>query len=131
MDAATTTDALANAYVALCRQGRFEEAIDRFFAADHVRIESVDMAGPPTAIRGLDAVKENMQASGDDEVHGADIDGPYVKQDRFAVRFAIDTTFRRTGVRATITKLDLYTVEDGKIVRDEVFYNTPPRPSPE
>lgn len=130
MTEASTTNAVANEYVALCRQGKFEEAIQRFFSADHVRIESVDMAGPPVEIRGIDAVMENMWASNDDsEIHGAVIDGPYVGKSRFAVRFAIDTTFTATGERTTITKMDLYSVEDGKIVRDEVFYNTPPRPS--
>lgn len=48
---------------------------------------------------------------------------------RFAVGFAIDTTFKQTGERTTITKLDLYTVRDGKVVRDEVCYDTPPGPS--
>ena len=130
MNTVTTTNAVANEYISLCRQGKFEEAIERFFAADHVRVESRDMAGPPVAIRGIDAVKANMQASNDDnEIHGAEIDGPFVMQNRFAVRFAIDTTFKLTGERTTITKLDLYTLEDGKIVRDEVYYNTPPGPS--
>lgn len=130
MNTAITTDAVANEYAALCRQGKFEEAIERFFAVDHVRVESLDMAGPPVAMRGMDAVKANMQASNDDsEIHGAEIDGPFAGGNRFAVRFAIDTTFKSTGERKTITKLDLYTVEGGKIVRDEVYYHTPPGPS--
>ena len=123
-----TTNAIAAEYVSLCRQGRFEAAIDRYFAADHVRVESPDMAQPPVVIRGLDAVKANMQSSDDGiEIHGAEIDGPFVGADRFAVRFGIDTTSTATGERTTITKLDLYTVERGKIVRDEVYYHTPPR----
>lgn len=130
MNTGTMTDAVANEYVSLCRQGKFEEAIERFFAANHVRLESLDMAGPPIEIRGIDAVKANMQAPSDEsEIHGVEIDGPFVRQDRFVVRFAIDTTFKQTGQRTTITKMDLYTVEGGKIVRDEVYYNTPPGPA--
>jgi len=130
MNKAITTDAMANAYVSLCRQGKFEEAIDRFFSTDHVRIESVNMIDPPAEIRGIDAVKGNAWASnGNTEIHGADIDGPYMGENRFAVRFAIDTTFKPTGERTTITKMDLYTVEGGRIVRDEVYYHTPPSPS--
>ena len=103
--------------------------MERFFAADHVRVESLNMAGPPVAMRGVDAVKANMQASNDDdEIHGVEIDGPFMSRNRFAVRFAIGTTFKSTGERTTITKLDLYTVENGKIVRDEVYYHTPPGP---
>lgn len=124
-----TVEVVAKAYVSLCRQGKFEEAIERFFSVDHVRVESMDMVEPPVEVRGIDAVRENMQGSDDGgEVHGFEVDGPYVGHDRFAVRFAIDMTFKTTGMRTTITKMDLYTVKDGKIVRDEVFYNTPPEP---
>lgn len=56
MNAPTTTDAVAREYVSLCRQGRFEEAIDRFFADDHVRVESTDMVGPPAVMHGIEAV---------------------------------------------------------------------------
>lgn len=131
MNKAITTDAVANEYVSLCRQGKFEEAIERFFSVDHVRIESANMIDPPMEIRGIDAVKENIQASnGDTEIHGAAIDGPFMRENQFAVRFAIDTTFKVAGERSTIIKLDLYTVQAGKIVRDEVYYHSPPFPLP-
>lgn len=123
------TESVAKEYVSLCRQGRFDEAIERFFSPDHVRVESLDMVAPPKEICGIDAVKENMQGSDDDsEIHGFEVDGPYVKENRFAVRFVIDMTFKAMGIRTTVAKMDLYTVEGGTIVRDEVYYHTPPAP---
>ena len=49
---------------------------------------------------------------------------------RFAVRFAIDVTVGRTGESTTITKMELNTVEDGKVVLNEVFYNANPTTTP-
>jgi hypothetical protein len=63
--------------------------------------------------------------SRDHDVHGVTIDGPFMADDRFAVRFAIDATFRPTGERRVISKMDLYTVAGGRMVRSEVFYNAP------
>ena len=57
------------------------------------------------------------------------MDGPFIGEDRFAVRFAIVATFTPTGERVTIAKMDLYSVDGERIVRNEVHYHTPPRGS--
>jgi hypothetical protein len=124
-DAATR--AVAEEYVALCRSGAFEEAMARFFAADHIRVESVDMTAPPTEMHGVEEMRQRSQEfAAEDEIHGAEIDGPFVGGEMFAVRFSIDSTYRPTGKRTTTRKLDLYTVRHEMIVRSEVYYNTPP-----
>lgn len=133
MSAASETGAaapmvsMANEYVAMCRQGLFEEAMGLMFSADHVRVEPKNMLDPPAEMHGLAAVRENSREfAGTTQIHGVEVDGPYVGGDgRFAVRFSIEATEAST-TRKTITKLDLYTVRDGRIVRSEVYYNTPP-----
>lgn len=125
VDAATR--AVAEEYVALCREGDFEEAIARYFAKDHVRLESVDMTAPPSEMHGIEEMRQRSQAfAAEEEIHGVVIKGPFVGGEKFAVRFLIDSTFQPTGTRTTTRKLDLYTVRDGMIVRSEVYYNTPP-----
>ena len=125
-----TTDAVASEFMSLCRQGKFEEVMDRLLSADIVRVEPVEMTGMPAELRGIEAVKENSRSwAGDNEIHGVEVDGPFVGEGQFAVRFAIDTTSNPTGERTTITKMSLYTVEAGKLVREEVYYNAPPPPS--
>lgn len=127
VDKRATTEAVAEEYVSLCRQGKFEEAMERFMSADIVRVESVDMAGPPVERHGIEAIRDNSRDMVDEhDIHGAEVDGPFVGDGRFAVRFLIDTTFKPTGQRTTMTKLDLYTVEAGKMVRNEVYYHAPP-----
>lgn len=126
-----TTKAVADEYVSLFRQGKFGgAAMKRLFSADLVRVEPAEMGGPPVEMRGIEAVEENMRKFIDNnEIHGVEIDGPFVGDGRFAVRFAIDTTFKPTGERTTIMKMSLYTLDEAKIVREEVYYmNAPPRP---
>jgi hypothetical protein len=45
---------------------------------------------------------------------------PFLDHDRFAVRFAFDQTHR-----ATTVKVSLYTVIEGAITREEVYYDAP------
>jgi ketosteroid isomerase-like protein len=126
-DSAEATAEVAEEYVALCRRGEFDEAMARYFSADHVRIESRDMIEPPAEIRGMEAIKESGRAFTEaNEIHGFDVKGPFVGENQFAARFSIDATSIPTGRRTKIRKLDLYTVHDGSIVRSEIYYNTPP-----
>ena len=61
------------------------------------------------------------------EINAVELGDPLVNHDQFAIRFSLDETERATGRRQTTTKLSLYTVEASCIVREEVFYYTPPR----
>lgn len=49
-------------------------------------------------------------------------DGPYVHPpNRFAVRFEVQVTQKETGRQMTLREIAMYTVEEGKIVREEFF----------
>ncbi len=50
--------------------------------------------------------------------------GPYPHGDRFAVRFVYDITNKPSGKRMTMDEVGLFTVENDKIVREELFYQT-------
>lgn len=126
-----TTEAIAREYVSLCRQGRFfDPAMDRLFSANIARVAPMETGGVAVEVRGSEAIAENSRRQNqNEEIHGAEIDGPFVGTDgRFAVRFAIEMASTLTGERRTVTKISLYTVEGGKIVREEVYYHTPPHP---
>lgn len=59
-------------------------------------------------------------------MHGVKVDDPFLKSDRFAVRFSFDETHVPTDVRGTAKTMSLYTVEDHMIDREEVSYFAPP-----
>jgi len=42
--------------------------------------------------------------------------------DRFAALFEMDVTFEPTGERTQLREVALYTVENGKIVQEEFWY---------
>lgn len=55
-------------------------------------------------------------------IHKAEVFGPYPHDNRFAVRFLYDITNKPSGKRMTMDEVGLFTVENGKIVREEFFY---------
>jgi hypothetical protein len=50
--------------------------------------------------------------------------GPFVGEDKFAVYYNLDVTFKPTGKRTPMEEMALYEVKDGKIVREQFFYRT-------
>ncbi|WP_281081167.1 nuclear transport factor 2 family protein [Variovorax sp. UC122_21] len=120
----TTMDTMeiANTLVELCRQGAYEEAL-ALYASDAV---SVEAGGPPDMareVRGIEAIRGKGEWwTSNHEVHGMIVAGPWPHDDRFIVGFRIDATFKTSGERFTMEEMALYTVEDGKIVREEFFY---------
>ncbi len=111
--------------VELCREGKNVECVNTFYAKDVVSIEA---APPPNGgdrvTKGIDAVRgKNEMWAEIHEVHSAGVQGPYPHgEDRFAVRFDYDVTNRPTGQRMQMDEVGLFTVEDGKIVKEEFFY---------
>jgi len=120
------TAEVAEMYVSSFRTGNLGAAFG-LLSPDMVRAAPMEGAGEPAELRGLDAIMENSQRlNADYEIHGVDVDDPLVNQDRFAVRFAFDETHIPTGKRRTTAKVCLYTVADGRVTREEVYYHEAP-----
>jgi ketosteroid isomerase-like protein len=116
-----TTQDLAHDLVALCKEGKFDEAGEKYWAED---VLSVEPMGDNAESRGKAAAKAKGEWwSGAHEVHGVTVEGPYVHGDEFAVRFKMDITQKDTGQRLTMDEVALYTVEDGKIAEERFFYS--------
>jgi ketosteroid isomerase-like protein len=112
---------VADRYVQAFRDGRMDRAL-RLAAPDMVRVAPLE---DPADRTGLDEIMAHSeQLTADLEIHGVTADGPFVEHGgrRFGVRFAFDETHRPTGRRRTTTKFSLYSVHDGAIVREEVYY---------
>ncbi len=112
--------------VDLCREGRNLEAVDRLYAADVVSVEAMAPPdGGERTSRGIDAVRgKNQWWIENHEVHGASVAGPFPHgDDRFCVHFAFDVTFKPSGQRFQMEEVALYTLEDGRVTREEFFYS--------
>ena len=120
---AMTTAEVANKYVALCRAGKYMEALETLYAADVVSVEAMEFGGMQREIHGKEAVRgKNKSWFETNEVRSALVTGPFSSPERFAVMFSFDWTVKATGERQHLSEVAVYTVVDGKIVREEFLY---------
>lgn len=124
--APATTAAVAQELVSLCRQNRNLDAVNRLYSPDIVSIEPVGSPEMPAEMVGIDAIRKKHEWwYANNELHSGEVNGPYLAENQFAVQHIYETTFKPTGQRARFSEMALYTVKDGKIVREEFFYNLP------
>ena len=115
---------IAAQLVALCRQGKFVEAIEALYADDAVSIEAADYQGLGRETHGKSAFLEKSAAwLRDNGVHSFQVEGPYVSPEHIAVVFTFDFTRRASGERLKFAEAALYTVAGGKVVREEFLYS--------
>jgi len=117
---------IGSKYVAMCKDGKYDECIDALFAKDALSVEAAAPQGgeEPTA-KGVDAIHAKGKWWTDNHiVHKAEVSGPYPHGDRFAVRFVFDFTDKPSQKRMTMDEIGLFTVENDKITREEFFYTS-------
>ena len=112
--------------VDLVKQGKNLDAIYELYGKD---IASIEAAAPPAGgervSKGVDAVEgKNKWWIENHEVHDSSVKGPYPHgEDRFALIYSYDVTFKANGQRFNMEEVAVYTVAEGKIVKEEFFYS--------
>ena len=115
---------IAKKLVELCAQGKNMEALTTLFAADAVSVEAGAPPGMQREAKGLAAIKAKGEWwLANHEVHSASMTGPWPHDDRFIVGFQYDVTNKPSGNRMKMNEVGLFTVKNGKIVREEFFYD--------
>ena len=110
--------------VELCKQGENLQAIKTLYSPDVVSVEAASMPNMPAEMKGMDAILgKNTWWVENHEIHSAKCEGPFPHGDKFIVRFNYDVTNKPSGKRMQMDEAALYTVKDGKIVREEFFYS--------
>lgn len=112
----------ANAFTALCKAGKFDEAGQQFWADNVVSLEAA--GGEMARVEGLAGV----QAKGawwyaNHDIHSVQVEGPYVHGNQFIVRFTMDVT-PKGGERLSMDEMGVYTVQDGKVTEERFFYGS-------
>jgi SnoaL-like domain len=124
--APASTASIAQELVTLCRAGRNLEAINKLYSPKIVSIEPVGSEELPAELTGIDAIRgKNEWWFANNEVHSSQAIGPFVGEGQFAVKYAFDVTAKPSGQRFQMEEMALYTVKDGKIVREQFFYHVP------
>jgi ketosteroid isomerase-like protein len=126
-DATSSTYEVGKRLVELCRAGKNLEAVDSLYAPDVVSVEIHGTDTIPPRIEGINEVRrKNRWWLDNHTIHGGDAIGPFPHGDRFIVLFKFDVT-AKTGPMANrrmqMEEAGLYTVRNGKIVKEEFFYH--------
>ena len=118
-----TTFEVGKKLVELCKQGKNAECIETMYADDIVAIEAGAPPGQQRETRGKQGILgKSKWFRENNEIHAATVTGPWPHDDRFIVTFHYDLTRKGESKRTTLDEAALYTVKDGKIVREEFFY---------
>ena len=114
------TEEVAQKVVELTRKQAWAEAVNSLYADDIVSVEAHAMGGESPETRGIEGIRgktdwwvNNM------EVNRMEVSGPFVAHDRFVVRYDLTVTEKASGKKMDMSEVAVYTVKDGKIVREE------------
>ncbi|WP_018148058.1 nuclear transport factor 2 family protein [Henriciella marina] len=110
--------------VAANNDGSYKSLIDSLYDEACVSVESAPPPGGSAEANGLDAIRGKWAWWEDNHtVHETTATGPYLHgTDRFSVIFGMDVTDKSSGERVQMQEVAIYTVKDGKIIREEFFY---------
>jgi hypothetical protein len=89
-------------------------------------IESVEGHGASLAWSGKPAVLAKYRAwEADHDILSMGVEGPWVGATGFALRYKVDATQKSTGQNMKMEEIAVYTVRNGKIVREEFHFPAP------
>ena len=106
--------------VELARGGRGSEVEKKWWSPNVVSVEGLGMSMEWLGSKA--AHQKTVEWEADHIVHGVEIEGPFVGASGFAVRFKMEVETKSTGQREKMEEVGVYTVENGKIVREEFMY---------
>jgi hypothetical protein len=113
------TEEVAKKVVELVRKQAWYEALD-LYDDDIVSVEAHAMGGGSPETRGKEGVRGKVDWWVNAmEVHSFKASEPFVAHDRFVVQFDADVSDKKTKERSQLSEVGVYTVENGKIVREE------------
>jgi SnoaL-like domain len=115
-----STEEVAKKVMELVRKQAWYEALDTLYDDHIVSVEAFSMSADSPETRGKEAVRAKIDWwVNATEVHSFTADGPFVARDRFVVQYNADITDNKSKQRRQLSEVGVYTVKDGKIVREE------------
>jgi hypothetical protein len=119
------TEQVAKKVVELVSKQAWYEALDTLYDDNIVSLEAFSMGGGSPETRGKEGVRGKIDWWVNAmEVHSFTPNGPFVAHDRFVVQYDADVTDKNSNQRRKLSEVGVYTVKDGKIVREEFLPRT-------
>lgn len=122
-----TTQEVANRLVALCREGKYEQVVKELYSPEIVSAEPEGV--PNRIVKGLDAIAEKGKTfeSKLEKINKSFISDPIVAENFFACTMLMNVQFKGAPGPIDMDEVCVYTVKNGKVVREEFFYTLPPQ----
>ena len=115
-----TTEEIGKKVVELTRKQAWREAVDTLYSNDIVSVEAQAMGDESPEKRGLEAVRGKTDWwINTMNVYDIKVSGPFVAHDRFVVLYDLEFGEKTSNERIKMSEAGVYTVKDGKIVREE------------
>ncbi len=117
------TKEIAEKLVDWCNQGDFETPYQELYSPEIVSIEN-DGKGEGAYVKGFEGIqKKGEWWKANFEVHSCKVSAPTIADNWFSTKFEMDTTHIPSGQRSVSSEIAVYEVKDGKIVKEQFFYN--------
>src|SRR5213594_951929 len=115
-----STEEIAKKVVELTRKQAWYEALDTLYDDNIVSVEAFSMSGESPETRGKEGGRGKIDWWVNAmEIHSFNASEPFVAHDRFVVQYDADVTDKQSKQRRQMSEVGVYTVKDGKIVREE------------
>jgi CRISPR type IV-associated protein Csf3 len=115
-----TTEEVGRKVVELTRKQAWHEAVNTLYADDITSVEAQSMGGGSPEAHGIDAIRGKTEWWVNTmDVHNLEVTGPWVAHDRFVVQYNLEFGEKGKQERMKMSEVGVYTVKDGKIVREE------------
>lgn len=118
-------ETIAKRLVALCREGKFEQAQRELYADNAVSIEPE--GAPPGALGNAGSLAAIIEKGHQfnamlETVHGSSVSEPVVAGNWFSIAMTMDVTMKGRG-RQDMREICVYRVHNGKVVSEQFFYD--------
>ena len=114
-----STEEVAKKVVELVRKQAWYEALD-LYDDDIVSVEATSSDGSSPETRGKKGVRGKIDWWVNSmQIHSFKVGEPFVAHDRFVVQYDVDVTDKDSKKRFQMSEVGVYTVKNGKIVREE------------
>jgi hypothetical protein len=111
---------VAQAVAGLARQNRLHEVEDAWLAPGIVSVEGMGASMAWSGKKNVLAKYRTWEAN--NEITAIDIEGPWVGATGFTLKYKIEIAQKATGQRTRMEEIAVYTVQNGKIVREEFHF---------
>lgn len=118
-----TTKEVATRYYELAQKGSNEEIIKELYSEKIVSVEPENASNVPLKVEGTEEYKEKEKIFFQmvEQFHGGFCKEPCISTFHFSCAMGMDVTIK--GVRKVKEEIGVFEVRDGKIVREQFFYD--------